>query len=34
VEINRPDCKTSGLIQLKYMAFHNVTTCHTAGDAD
>jgi len=34
VEINRLDCKTSGLIQLKYMALHYVTSCHTAGDAD
>jgi len=27
-------CKTSGLVELKYMAFHYVTSCHTAGDGD
>jgi hypothetical protein len=34
IEINISVCKMSSLIQLKYMAFHNVTSCHTAGDAD
>jgi len=26
--------KTSSLIELKYVAFHSVTSCHTVGDGD